>query len=280
LNRRGKVVRFTTTVDDSIDVGFDDASMDDSCLDHASRSKGLLHSIEATTEHSLSREEIRIDDYLHNRRGNRPPFKPVEIEVFADGSSGDPIIVDGTRKKKEVYHSITVMRFYENESFEELRMEDYKVGRKGKKLVLISSVADGGDDVSASSPSSRPKNVQLSGLFPRQYKIPNPYMPSSGGFHFAAPSSSLFGNSLPVGQPSPSLKSAHMIYVRVAVGVSTTGKPSYTRPPPICEEDLSRGRYNSCFGSLDGKSVVVIFENAQAYPEYIVKYEMDEEFFT
>ena len=39
------------------------------------------------------------------------------------------------------------------------------------------------------------------------------------------------------------------------------------------------GRYNSCVGNLDGKSVVVIFENAQALPEFIVKYEMDEEFF-
>ena len=39
------------------------------------------------------------------------------------------------------------------------------------------------------------------------------------------------------------------------------------------------GRYNSCTGKLLDQSVFVVFDNAQAFPEYLVQYEMDDAIF-
>ena len=218
--------------------------MDDSCSFSELSSIALLHSIDVMPEHSVSREEIRIDDYLHNRRGNRPSYRPVEIDSITDKSNLDPLVLDGQRKTKERFHSITVMQFYAKYSFEEVRIEDYKVGRKGKKYPFIAPFSGSSNGfASPSSSSSRAKEAPS----PATSSIPranNAFaLPSN---LFASPSSSqtftpVSNTVFPTGQSSSPLKCAHIIYVRVAVGVSTTGKPSYTRPPPICEEDLSKG---------------------------------------
>jgi len=62
-----------------------------------------------------------------------------------------------------------------------------------------------------------------------------------------------------------------MIYSRVVCGLSAPGKQGYTRPPPKDPKDPSKGLYNSCSNSSE--DIFVIFDNAQAYPEYIIYYE-------
>ncbi|KAI8790177.1 protein mono-ADP-ribosyltransferase TIPARP-like isoform X1 [Biomphalaria glabrata] len=63
-----------------------------------------------------------------------------------------------------------------------------------------------------------------------------------------------------------------MLAVRVLVGRYTMGKPSLLRPPQFDERDLSV-RYDSCVDNVSAPQTFVIFDQYQAYPEYVIEYQ-------
>jgi len=63
------------------------------------------------------------------------------------------------------------------------------------------------------------------------------------------------------------------IYTLGVCGRATKGQPGYRRPPFIDPKDWSKGLFDSCYDRKNG-DMVVIFENSQVYPEYIVYFKL------
>lgn len=95
----------------------------------------------ATANHffGFPRKEIFGKPELTNALETNPSFKVITIKALAGTSiKFDPVHDTDTMIKKGMItdistkcYSITVMKEYEDKSFEELRLEDYTVGRKG-----------------------------------------------------------------------------------------------------------------------------------------------------
>ena len=61
-----------------------------------------------------------------------------------------------------------------------------------------------------------------------------------------------------------------MFVARVIIGEFVKGLPSYTRPP--LRDAAKFDNYESCVNNEINPSIFVIFDNIQAYPEYLVEY--------
>lgn len=66
-----------------------------------------------------------------------------------------------------------------------------------------------------------------------------------------------------------------MILSRVLVGRFTGGNESWRKPPPLFpDEDMYGKCYDSCVDHIHEPKIFVIFDSAQAYPEYLIEYYM------
>ncbi|XP_063397891.1 uncharacterized protein LOC134682909 [Mytilus trossulus] len=63
-----------------------------------------------------------------------------------------------------------------------------------------------------------------------------------------------------------------MILSRVLVGKYTGGNANYRKPPPLFADDPSGRYYDSCVDHIHSPKIFVIFDSAQAYPEYLIEY--------
>ena len=61
-----------------------------------------------------------------------------------------------------------------------------------------------------------------------------------------------------------------LFVVRVLVGEFTRGMPKYVKPPAKAGQSLAL--YDSCVDNTKDPNIFVIFEQQQAYPEYIITY--------
>ena len=61
-----------------------------------------------------------------------------------------------------------------------------------------------------------------------------------------------------------------LFLVRVLVGVYARGSAHFSRPPSKPGQKLEL--YDSCVDNDTNPSIFVIFDQAQAYPEYLIKY--------
>ena len=139
-----------------------------------------------------------MEDYRLKRRGVRVPFRFIEMDEeeeeekaadaegasAADKSLADDrsILFDGASpkpKKKLRYQSINLMPVYADDSFEELRMEDYKNGRKGGK---ISSLSAGCRVSGAGLPSPAKRGPNDVNMKPTTF-APSPFSSASSIFN-------------------------------------------------------------------------------------------------
>jgi len=65
-----------------------------------------------------------------------------------------------------------------------------------------------------------------------------------------------------------------MFYARVLVGKSTIGKSDLQRPPPVDPSRPHGALFDSCINSSSSPTIVVIFDNDQCYPEFLIEYEL------
>jgi len=66
-----------------------------------------------------------------------------------------------------------------------------------------------------------------------------------------------------------------MILSRVLVGRFTGGNANLRKPPPLFpDEDVYGKCYDSCVDHISEPKIFVIFDSAQAYPEYLIEYNM------
>ena len=63
-----------------------------------------------------------------------------------------------------------------------------------------------------------------------------------------------------------------MFVCRVAVGNAALGAKSIRRPPPLDPKKPTMALYDSCVDDLANPQTYIIFNNKQAYPEYIIRY--------
>ena len=63
-----------------------------------------------------------------------------------------------------------------------------------------------------------------------------------------------------------------MFVVRVLVGESGQGNKTLVKPPPLNPSKPLGRLYDTCVDNLTKPSMVVVFEQERAYPEYIVQY--------
>ncbi|XP_055891340.1 protein mono-ADP-ribosyltransferase PARP11-like isoform X2 [Biomphalaria glabrata] len=66
--------------------------------------------------------------------------------------------------------------------------------------------------------------------------------------------------------------SHYMIVAKVLIGRYTTGIAGLQRPPPYDQRDSLVRLYDSCVDSILNPEKFVIFDNNQAYPEYVIEY--------
>ena len=229
-------------------------------MEHKSNSgPGHFHSVEVMADYEgKSAEEIRYEDYRLGRRGTRPSFVAFEEDASVEenffkvaSASTSAATFDGARplRKKLRYQSITLQPFYADLSFEELRVEDYFVGRKGGKI-------SGPRSRPVGSPRNNPEKSSFSSnggpAGPRRslFTPSNPpASPSAATLWPSVSSSSVSSSSSSTSTTSSSSSStfisrnsALMIFARVSLGLSTPGKSTYTRPPPLCEDQLAKGK--------------------------------------
>lgn len=72
--------------------------------------------------------------------------------------------------------------------------------------------------------------------------------------------------------PEPERRKAKMFLARVLVGKYTVGQPKYRKPPPLQPDDPCSKFYDSCVDRDKNPKIFVIFDSAQAYPEYLIEY--------
>lgn len=63
----------------------------------------------------------------------------------------------------------------------------------------------------------------------------------------------------------------HMYYVRVLTGIYTHGHPSYIVPPPKNPQNVT-DLYDSVTDNVNNPSLFVVFNDYQAYPEYLITF--------
>ena len=64
-----------------------------------------------------------------------------------------------------------------------------------------------------------------------------------------------------------------MFFARVLVGKSARGMPELQRPPPVDPARPHGSLYDSCVNSTSNPTIIVIFDNDQCYPEFLIEYE-------
>jgi len=64
----------------------------------------------------------------------------------------------------------------------------------------------------------------------------------------------------------------YMFLARVLVGDYAVGNRSLTRPPPKDPSNPYGELYDSCVNDENNPSIFVIFDNSQAYPEFMITY--------
>ena len=67
-----------------------------------------------------------------------------------------------------------------------------------------------------------------------------------------------------------------VVYALGVCGRATAGRSGMRRPPFIDPNDTSKGLFDSCYNYKDG-DMVIIFDNAQVFPEYVIYYKLAEE---
>ncbi|KAK3101992.1 hypothetical protein FSP39_007965 [Pinctada imbricata] len=74
---------------------------------------------------------------------------------------------------------------------------------------------------------------------------------------------------------TPETKTSHKMFMaRVLVGNYTGGSQQLRKPPPLDEINDPYGKcYDSCVDHIHDPKIFVIFDSAQAYPEYLIEYE-------
>ena len=65
---------------------------------------------------------------------------------------------------------------------------------------------------------------------------------------------------------------SRLFLVRVLVGEYTLGKKDVVRPPPKDPRNPLMDLYDSCVDKVDDPSIFVIFNQDQAYPEWLIEY--------
>ena len=68
----------------------------------------------------------------------------------------------------------------------------------------------------------------------------------------------------------------NMYLCRVLVGSYTKGSEDVVVPP--YKDEATKTRYDSVVDKLQNPSVFAVFQDAVAYPEYLITYEMDDEY--
>ncbi|XP_046381072.2 protein mono-ADP-ribosyltransferase PARP12-like [Haliotis rufescens] len=71
--------------------------------------------------------------------------------------------------------------------------------------------------------------------------------------------------------PNPAELEKKMFVAKVLVGESTTGNPTYVRPPAKSSQN-GYELYDSCVDNTSDPSIYVIFTLEQSYPEYLISY--------
>lgn len=66
--------------------------------------------------------------------------------------------------------------------------------------------------------------------------------------------------------------SKHVFVCRATLGMSAKGAKSIRRPPPKDPKKPTMDLYDSCFDQETNPNLYILFNNSQAYPEYIVSY--------
>lgn len=74
------------------------------------------------------------------------------------------------------------------------------------------------------------------------------------------------------GPPEPEKRKGKMFLATVLVGQYTVGSPKLRKPPPIHSDDPCSKFYDSCVDNEINPKIFVIFDSAQAYPEYLLEY--------
>lgn len=65
-----------------------------------------------------------------------------------------------------------------------------------------------------------------------------------------------------------------MILARVVTGEYCLGDRRYTSPPTIKDENQNEIQYDSVVDRLIDPRIFCVFEDAKAYPDYVIKYKL------
>lgn len=75
-------------------------------------------------------------------------------------------------------------------------------------------------------------------------------------------------------QPCPEKSGRRFMFLaRVLVGKSALGTSELQRPPPVDPSRPHGSLYDSCVNNTSKPDIVVIFDNDQCYPEFLIEYE-------
>jgi hypothetical protein len=66
-----------------------------------------------------------------------------------------------------------------------------------------------------------------------------------------------------------------VFYARVLVGQSVVGTSAYQRPPPLDPKRPYGTLYDTCVDNIANPRIIVVFDNVQCYPEFLIEYEVD-----
>ena len=71
-------------------------------------------------------------------------------------------------------------------------------------------------------------------------------------------------------------QTTQMFVARVLVGKYSGGSSKLRKPPPLDPKSDPFGKcYDSCVDDIHMPKIFVIFDSAQAYPEYLIEYTYD-----
>lgn len=70
----------------------------------------------------------------------------------------------------------------------------------------------------------------------------------------------------------PERCSAKMFFAKVLIGRYTEGSPKLRKPPARFADDPFGKCFDSCVDNMHSPKIFVIFDSAQAYPEYLIEY--------
>lgn len=122
------------------------------------------------------------------------------------------------------------------------------------------------------NPSSSTPSTSLQGTSPKLQKCTQALTAFTNPFSMT----SLLGN--PESSPTADQKHTRTVFLaKVLVGKYTGGNSAYRKPPPLFPDTDIYGRcYDSCVNDIHNPKIFVVFDTAQAYPDYLLEYHCGE----